>query len=248
MGIGHADLDMDEWYFPYVFNSIGNELVGREHEGENPDGGMAAKLFYPNESMTRKEVAEMLYRMKAAKDNDSASYEEDTMEPNLIIEMGADITTEEMAAYSSDTLKLAFSYPTTWENLDMIDEPDHKALTIDGNIFLGADNGEESVGRGAYWGDDAELIVGADYISNYCDEVESDECAIYTNDNGVTYVKWTGEYGGFEITVQTNYYIYNSNSEYRGVILSAERLNDAGVENAEEDLEELVESLYFLAN
>lgn len=53
-----ADLDSNAWYYPTTYNAISRNLVGLNHT-ELTNSGLK---FYPADSMTRKEVAEVLYR------------------------------------------------------------------------------------------------------------------------------------------------------------------------------------------
>ncbi|MFC1616299.1 S-layer homology domain-containing protein [Patescibacteria group bacterium] len=83
LGWGWADLYMDEWYFEYVFTSLLRNLVGLEHVYTFDNGTMANQYFSPADPMSRKEAAEMLYRMKALVDNGAEVYDE-TLVPNPI--------------------------------------------------------------------------------------------------------------------------------------------------------------------
>lgn len=75
------DIDRSAWYGQYIVPALFNNLVGREHmTGVNIEGAN----FYPGEAMTRKEVAELLYRLKTVKDNDLTVYQ-DTYTPNSVM-------------------------------------------------------------------------------------------------------------------------------------------------------------------
>ncbi len=79
------DIDYNQWYGDYFTYVWLRNLVGTGHvvENANPDSSAGVDRYYdPAGSMTRKEVAEMLYRMKTIKDNSLTVYEEgDTPEP-----------------------------------------------------------------------------------------------------------------------------------------------------------------------
>ncbi|MFC1810699.1 S-layer homology domain-containing protein [Patescibacteria group bacterium] len=70
---GFEDVDRSAWYGPYAEFAFSKELVGLEHaEITSVESGK----FFPGDSMSRKEVAEMLYRMKTLKDNSLDVYDE----------------------------------------------------------------------------------------------------------------------------------------------------------------------------
>ena len=62
------DVDQNEWYFKYFNYAMIANLVGTKHQ-KNLDSKGRNFNFLPNDAMSRKEVAEMLYRMKTVKDN-----------------------------------------------------------------------------------------------------------------------------------------------------------------------------------
>lgn len=55
-----SDADMSQWYAPYLRFSIVKELIDGNHVTQDPDGSY---YYKPADGMTRKEVAEMLFRM-----------------------------------------------------------------------------------------------------------------------------------------------------------------------------------------
>ncbi len=83
----YTDVSTNEWYFPYLDYVFGANAVGLDHtgyDGYSIDGDYA---FGPDQSMTRKEVAEMLYRMKVLQDYErTVYYEYSTMNPDPIDE------------------------------------------------------------------------------------------------------------------------------------------------------------------
>lgn len=54
-GVGYADVKSDAWYYPYLKAALDYDFVGLEH--------VSGGKFYPNGEMSRKEVAELLYRI-----------------------------------------------------------------------------------------------------------------------------------------------------------------------------------------
>ncbi|MBU0981645.1 S-layer homology domain-containing protein [Patescibacteria group bacterium] len=69
-----VDLQESEWYFDYLDYLLSNNLIGMDHVVFLSDEGVSDYYFDPAGAMTRKEVAEMLYRMKAARDNSKNTY------------------------------------------------------------------------------------------------------------------------------------------------------------------------------
>ncbi|MBD3360388.1 hypothetical protein GF366_01145, partial [Candidatus Peregrinibacteria bacterium] len=69
-----SDVNLNEWYGPYFEYAFFTSQIGRNHM-EGPPGSIEEAYYYPAESMTRKEVAEMLYRMKTVKDNNLDVYD-----------------------------------------------------------------------------------------------------------------------------------------------------------------------------
>jgi hypothetical protein len=65
------DVDNTAWYYNYIMQAVNEDTVGLSHATYH--GGGTYK-YYPGDSMTRKEVAEMLYRMKAVRDNGAGKY------------------------------------------------------------------------------------------------------------------------------------------------------------------------------
>jgi hypothetical protein len=72
----YLDVDLSQWYGPYIQPALANNLLGTKHIYLN-------EYYYPAESMTRAEVAEMLFRIKATIDT-SSSYYRDGLEPNIL--------------------------------------------------------------------------------------------------------------------------------------------------------------------
>ncbi|MBU1151746.1 S-layer homology domain-containing protein, partial [Patescibacteria group bacterium] len=66
------DIDKNSWYFPYLKQAFNLKAVGLDHvEDVN-----YSTYFKPGEGMTRKEVAEMLFRLRTIQDNFAVEYEE----------------------------------------------------------------------------------------------------------------------------------------------------------------------------
>lgn len=68
--------DEKEWSFKYIKYGIKTNIVGKKHISTEKaeEKGPYYYEFFPNDSMSRKEVAEMLFRIKAIKDNNVDYY------------------------------------------------------------------------------------------------------------------------------------------------------------------------------
>jgi hypothetical protein len=65
----YADVDSDDWFGEYILPSVQKNLLGTLHETTvESSNSIKFDYFLPYDSMSRKEVAEMLYRMKTVKD------------------------------------------------------------------------------------------------------------------------------------------------------------------------------------
>lgn len=170
------------------------------------------------------------------------SFEENTGEDQGMQTLPADFK-----RYDDEELGFGFALPEGWGEISKREEMNHRSLSLEGgSVFLGADNGGENVGRGGYWGDSAELITDQDYITKLCEtKTDAKSCEIRTNDAGLTYAKVTEDIVQFGPSVEgINYYIFNPNNDYRGIILSTERLDEDGYDRA--DLQYIVDNFYFL--
>ncbi len=85
------------WFDAYIYSAVDRNAVGKEHVFLMNEG----HYFDPGESMSRKEVAEMLYRMKTLTDNKVFGYV-DTMEP------------EPLNYYVSPSNGVSFIMPEGW--------------------------------------------------------------------------------------------------------------------------------------
>lgn len=74
------DVDRTQWYGQFIVPALFNDYVGTKHMTAI---GVEGGNFYPEGAMNRKEVAEMLYRMKAVKDKNATIYNTN-LKPNTI--------------------------------------------------------------------------------------------------------------------------------------------------------------------
>lgn len=165
-------------------------------------------------------------------------------------------TDENLTSYSNDQLKISFSYPKEW---GLIEEKTELpligqiTLVFSDDIFLSASNGYRNADRGGYWGDYAYFLNDQSTITDFCKEPFTyperiKSCAILTNNNGIIYAKTQEEIcteGGCS-GLAVNYYLYNPNSEFRGLVISSDRLKDNNILELEEKLDELVNNLNFV--
>ncbi len=124
----------DAWWKPYFATAMGANFVGIDHFvqydadwmklGIDNNFGNPTYDFGPGESMTRKEVAEMLYRMKAANDNNKEYYSEGftplmlkaTFEPDC-----SGLGDSWISSVWKGNDPLAFCYKTTWGTPELKD-------------------------------------------------------------------------------------------------------------------------------
>lgn len=99
MPIEFTDVPESEWYYPFVSYGVANDLVGLRHTVYI--GG-----FAPGDSMARNEFAEMLYRLRAAQDNNLDSFDPDYWPENLetIPVQNYDLEPEEFFEYNTELL------------------------------------------------------------------------------------------------------------------------------------------------
>jgi hypothetical protein len=91
----------NNWFDIYVYSAVDRNAVGKDHVTSVAADSMPEVYFHPGDSMSRKEVAEMLYRMKTLTDNDVFGYV-DTMEP------------EPLNYYVSPSNGVSFIMPDGW--------------------------------------------------------------------------------------------------------------------------------------
>lgn len=86
------DVDSSAWYYNYIMKAINEDTVGLTHATYHGGG---TYNYYPGDSMTRKEVAEMLYRMKAVRDNGAEKYSTSIMPSAIITQVAPWIDADE---------------------------------------------------------------------------------------------------------------------------------------------------------
>ena len=115
-----------------------------------------------------------------------------------------------------------------------------------GGIFLTAEtkgHSDNPDGRGGFWGDNAGNIS-----QTYQAECKKDkQCNIVTNSNNVSFALYEADPPPEEMGyMPERYYVYNSNNQYYGIVLSPHRLNSQSSDNSKLFRETVVESFKFL--
>ncbi|MBU1446324.1 S-layer homology domain-containing protein [Patescibacteria group bacterium] len=84
--INYVDILEDAWYKQYFNQAINTNTVGTKHTEFNYENYNYGYNFFPGDPMSRKEVAEMLFRLKAIADL-SVDYYESTILPTELVEI-----------------------------------------------------------------------------------------------------------------------------------------------------------------
>jgi len=103
-GPAFTDVAYNKWYSEYFLSGLYRNVIPLEHEGvdyENEVYGAPGRLYYPADGMSRKEVAELIYRTKTVNDNDIVSYSDDSTPNNLNF-------------YVSPSSGVSFMMPAEW--------------------------------------------------------------------------------------------------------------------------------------
>lgn len=150
--------------------------------------------------------------------------------------------------YTDGVTGLSFEYPEAigWVTQNLIDDGNTFQLDIEGAVFLVSSNGGPVPARGGFWGDEASKIVGLEYMFNTVCPAEGVTCEDLTSDNGVRYFKISRSVpvmGEDELLPVTQYMIFNEGSDFRGVMLSSEGLENTLGADALVILDEMVKSL-----
>jgi len=166
--------------------------------------------------------------------------------------------------YIDETIGISFYYPKSWGDIAVHEEPmadpaqsstsAHTLILKTGNdetqyIFLSA-VAAKGPDRGGYWGDEALNIDGNDWVNGYCEGKES--CTLFTNKNGITIAKIANlEVALNEATNATasmQYYLYNPNNIFHGIVMSTVALENSGAafEEVPAGLEEIANTLTFI--
>lgn len=97
----------NQWWWDYLKYALASQIVGLEHFPRFNKNDFSDYNFEPTEPMSRKEVAELLYRIKTVNDNNLDVYSDDD---NLIL--------QPLNFYRSPASGISFSFTDGWEVVD----------------------------------------------------------------------------------------------------------------------------------
>ncbi|MDP2631339.1 MAG: hypothetical protein Q8P30_01050 [Candidatus Uhrbacteria bacterium] len=205
--------------------------------------GGGVYLFQKNEIDTLREEVTALKASETTEDKELPTVID---EPSEVVASGSLI-------YQGEELGLSFEYPAKWEEITEDTDHGHFILKAGDDTFLSADNYPyEGPDRGFGWTDLAVLIEGSESIDNFCEnpifpQNNIRDCEVLTNTNGVTYVKTLEEMqaeGGL-LGIAHNYYLFNPNADFSGIVISSIWLDENNLFNLENTLDRLVKSIKF---
>lgn len=116
-----AQIATDVWWKPFFSTAMGGNFVGTDHFvkydadwsklGVDNDFANPTYNFGPGESMTRKEVAEMLYRLRAARDNNEEAYTDELEPKPFLREISC---TGDWGKFDGGMTSFSFCYSPDW--------------------------------------------------------------------------------------------------------------------------------------
>lgn len=152
-----------------------------------------------------------------------------------------------VSTFSDSEIWISFSYPNNWWTITKSSETNNSKYLImlskNWNVFFAFHNWETPIARWSFWWDQAKNINSNSYINNFCQNKTN--CSVLTNTNGIKYAKYNEEYWEMWsdiVNTRLMYYIFNPNSNYRGIIMSNERISNESISN----LDSIINSLSFL--
>ena len=101
----YVDVSPEEWYYQYASYAISNNFVGLKHTTRTPD--YTKMNYFPGDSMTREEFAEMLYRLKTVQDNGLIGYDSSYGPENVITTTVKDYNLEPEEFFDYETALFA---------------------------------------------------------------------------------------------------------------------------------------------
>lgn len=226
----------------YLFYSQKSNILQKQHQSQI--ASFQKQIFdYQNQnSELQQQIASLNKQMESKNkeiDNNLDSEASNKSQQTFI--------SDKWQLYKNNKLKISFLFPEELGIIEEKDESDHIILTASSSLFLGADNGGESVGRGGYWGDEAKFINNEEYIKYYCKN--KNNCTVDINKNDILYAKEIidnfSEWGS-EPHKTIFYLLHNSKSEYRGIIISNQRFAEKNISNIEDIFEKIIDSIKFV--
>lgn len=187
----YTDIEKGEWYFGSFDYTFSINLVGLEHISEGS--------FNPGGDMNRKEVVELLYRMKAIKDKDLTVFEVGA------VPISAGYVPGEFIDITVDELGISFSYPEEWGELEIANNECNFS-------YVKVKDGDDSYSlitilkpicgdRGGDWPDtfgNIENIEPEEYCTEFSDNPE--DCELFATNN---------DHPGMKLSSYiTNMYVY----------------------------------------
>jgi hypothetical protein len=128
-------------------------------------------------------------------------------------------------------LGVEFTYPSEWGPVSAIERQGLHLLILEGLpnapiVLVASDSNKYNEGRGGFWGDGASQIMSANDITHFCDG--NSNCNVSTNAHGLLlaeHVFTPDTESGPERTFATSqFYFYNPQPPYHGVVASPVRI------------------------
>ena len=103
------DVTEDKWYYGHIGYALQSDIVGLDHATIDKSTDLGVILFHPEKEMSRKEVAEMLYRIKTIKDNSQEVYN-NSHKPKPLMNKSAEvnITIDQILLTSVDSTNTSY--------------------------------------------------------------------------------------------------------------------------------------------
>jgi hypothetical protein len=121
------DVTEDKWYHGHVSYALQSDIVGLNHATIDKSTDLGVIIFYPEKEMSRKEVAEMLYRIKTIKDNSQEVYT-DSYKPEPLVLKSAEVNfqLDQILLSTIDSNNTALLEGNTFEFDVYLERPDLK--------------------------------------------------------------------------------------------------------------------------
>lgn len=223
-----ADMDSTAWYAQYARPLFESRIVGTVHA---QSAGDKMINFYADGDMSRKEVAQMLFRLA---------------------EEFPESFPDQMVTYTDPTLKLSFSYPKAWGTVTTgqvkgengTDDSSYELSFSNRGLFLVANDPKvEGPGRETNWGGLAADIDSEEAVRDYCESDNADDFCMKLDSESDVYITRTHA-TAFGTQSEDNVYIfYNPNTNFSGVALSDQFIPAVNIESAYTTFKPLLDSI-----
>lgn len=172
-----SDIDKSQWYAKYMVPALFNNLIGTRHAQTT---SVSSANLFPEGSMSRAEVAEMLFRMKSVKDKGLTTYSTQAPTNEIAFDScGKFSKYESKSWFPSLQASLQNQFQKT-----LAPESGEGCLSLDGNLFIFIPSSFE-FGCGKVMSYDRRSGIVLTPESNYC-------ASEFQNRVG-NYVHFTGE-------------------------------------------------------